>query len=1090
MRNIWKAVGAAVIVAATLAAPSGAQTIQVAIDQIYSSVGLGPGGGNPVIASWPNDPDPAPYTKHLENIQPGSYVEYRITAATAGLYTIGIEHLQPSDPHLVYTFETRAYSSPEDPYATRYATVDSKDYGQFGSFNPRVYTMEDPIRDASNNPLTVPLVAGDNILRIRVINLRHFAYPHYPILPSDLGLAGVRPTDGAFWSNVQWVSVHLTYSAPLPEMGTVSGTVTGDKPAGQLVRRALVAVNPTGKSPAELTSFWVWGAYTYTKNDGSYSLKAPVGAMEMKASRPSSYVPSGSTPVAVTVSSGTPATANATLTSIFYNDGADLVAFPQAEYFDDHNGNIGILPVDGQNGYKMGWIDPGDSVSLLVDVPQSGNYEVTDSYTNGGGQGLIRLSSDLGPTTEDTQDPFGWGSRTDKTFANSIYLAQGTQTLTLSLISGASDQDGFKLRLLSTPITVGKIQGTVTDSITGAGVANATVTTGSMTVTTDATGHYQGIATAGDNLPVTVTAPFIDTVVTGSTSLAVNDSITRNYVVTIRPHIALNTSAGNTWRVVGNTGGTVDYSGINVVDSSWDTIAVPLDWSAKYPTDDIYGWYRVHFTVPAGFTSLIPGRGVFVHLAGIDDTDVTYLNGVKIGGWGKMPNPPLDAQTDPLHTNPPTAGMPEVRYPGLDLGYSGDRMYYVDPSLLKTGDNVLAVQVFDLTLAGGIVGDVNIEVAPAKGVVTGKVTSGGVAVAGVRVTASNTSAISNDWTMTDASGAYTLPHVTTGAMVISCIKPGYLGGVKGLSVGSGSASTVNFDIAAAGDPIAPIYDEFSDGPTGWKTKWWAISLANNTPENAPTITEPGMDLNLGVTIPSSIEIDTGTAQRGSLTSQQRFSRWASVNAGRLVSALHFPEDGATQPNVIFHLNAPTADTSTGIGFSNYVELDIEGYASTGGNTVPMFQLWSDQPYGGRFDSGPIPVTGISGMEMVSPSQPLDMMIVRTGSVYDFYINNTLIRTQNLPGSLPDHRIAMYSYHASGKSVWDWVKASGVVSGTTVAGDINGNGVLDNADVVAALRIAGGLDSSTSTQVTAGNVVTDPGITLSDATKLAREINGL
>lgn len=116
-----------------------------------------------------NDPDPAPYVRHVENIQPGAYVEYRVTAATPGLYTIGIEHLQPSDKSLVYTFETRAYSSPEDPYATRYATVDSKDYGKFGSFNPRVYTVENPIRDAANNPLTVPLVAGDNILRIRVI---------------------------------------------------------------------------------------------------------------------------------------------------------------------------------------------------------------------------------------------------------------------------------------------------------------------------------------------------------------------------------------------------------------------------------------------------------------------------------------------------------------------------------------------------------------------------------------------------------------------------------------------------------------------------------------------------------------------------------------------------------------------------------------------------------------------------------------------------------------------------------------------------------------------------------------------------------
>jgi len=62
-------------------------------------------------------------------------------------------------------------------------------------------------------------------------------------------------------------------------------------------------------------------------------------------------------------------------------------------------------------------------------------------------------------------------------------------------------------------------------------------------------------------------------------------------------------------------------------DAAWPELRVPSLWN-----DNRYAWCRVHVTIPASWK----GRPVQLHMAAVDDNDITYLNGSEIGrtsGW-------------------------------------------------------------------------------------------------------------------------------------------------------------------------------------------------------------------------------------------------------------------------------------------------------------------------------------------------------------------------------------------------------------------------------------------------------------------------
>ncbi len=106
----------------------------------------------------------------------------------------------------------------------------------------------------------------------------------------------------------------------------------------------------------------------------------------------------------------------------------------------------------------------------------------------------------------------------------------------------------------------------------------------------------------------------------------------------------------------------------NLNTASWKTMNQPSDWS-KTELENVDGivWLRKEVTIEKEDA----GKDLILHLGPIDDNDITYFNGVKVGA------------TD---------------------GYSLERNYKVKGGLVKPGKNVIAVRVVDTGGGGGLWG--------------------------------------------------------------------------------------------------------------------------------------------------------------------------------------------------------------------------------------------------------------------------------------------------------------------------------------------------------------------------------------------------
>jgi hypothetical protein len=111
-------------------------------------------------------------------------------------------------------------------------------------------------------------------------------------------------------------------------------------------------------------------------------------------------------------------------------------------------------------------------------------------------------------------------------------------------------------------------------------------------------------------------------------------------------------------------------------DSKWDEIFVPSAWEDEgYPGYDGYAWYRKHFRLPAGTEK----KTLYLRLGCVDDVSEVYLNGVLIGITGSFP-------------------------PDFKTAYNTEIVLPIPQNVLhSTGENVLAVRVYDIQLGGGIV---------------------------------------------------------------------------------------------------------------------------------------------------------------------------------------------------------------------------------------------------------------------------------------------------------------------------------------------------------------------------------------------------
>lgn len=130
-------------------------------------------------------------------------------------------------------------------------------------------------------------------------------------------------------------------------------------------------------------------------------------------------------------------------------------------------------------------------------------------------------------------------------------------------------------------------------------------------------------------------------------------------------------------------------------DSAWAFIDVPSWWENEgYGDYNGIGWYRTRFSVDKKYA----GKPMYLLLGKIDDADEVWLNGAKIGATGRFP-------------------------PDSVTAWNQVRIYKI-PAKVLSSSNVLAVRVYDMIGAGGIVSgpvglynenDYNAEFNPAPG---------------------------------------------------------------------------------------------------------------------------------------------------------------------------------------------------------------------------------------------------------------------------------------------------------------------------------------------------------------------------------------
>ncbi|HLP14871.1 MAG TPA: beta galactosidase jelly roll domain-containing protein [Bacteroidota bacterium] len=148
--------------------------------------------------------------------------------------------------------------------------------------------------------------------------------------------------------------------------------------------------------------------------------------------------------------------------------------------------------------------------------------------------------------------------------------------------------------------------------------------------------------------------------------------------------VLVSVAAAEDWRTVVDlrgqwkfeVGNDENRANVSFNDSKWGEIFVPSAWEDEgYPGYDGYAWYRKHFRLPAGSEN----KTLILRLGCIDDVSKIYLNGNLIGLIGSFP-------------------------PEFVSAYNTDIVLTIPQYALNvSGDNVLAVCVYDDQLGGGIV---------------------------------------------------------------------------------------------------------------------------------------------------------------------------------------------------------------------------------------------------------------------------------------------------------------------------------------------------------------------------------------------------
>ena len=119
----------------------------------------------------------------------------------------------------------------------------------------------------------------------------------------------------------------------------------------------------------------------------------------------------------------------------------------------------------------------------------------------------------------------------------------------------------------------------------------------------------------------------------------------------------------------GNKGEALGYADPAFAAADWSRMDLPQQFETAGLLIDGAVWFRKELDLPASWA----GKDLVVNLPPIDDQDVTYFNGTKVGSIGReTPN-----------------------------SYMVPRKYVVPGSLVRAGRNLIAVRVFDSAGEGG-----------------------------------------------------------------------------------------------------------------------------------------------------------------------------------------------------------------------------------------------------------------------------------------------------------------------------------------------------------------------------------------------------
>jgi len=121
-----------------------------------------------------------------------------------------------------------------------------------------------------------------------------------------------------------------------------------------------------------------------------------------------------------------------------------------------------------------------------------------------------------------------------------------------------------------------------------------------------------------------------------------------------------------------NTGAPQGWGRDDFDDHAWPTMPLPSFWQNQGLTFNGCVWFRRTIDVPASWV----GHDLILNLGAVDDFDTTYFNGKVIGATPR----------------------------GTPNAYKLPRRYVVPAELLKTGQNTIAVRVFDQFGDGGFAG--------------------------------------------------------------------------------------------------------------------------------------------------------------------------------------------------------------------------------------------------------------------------------------------------------------------------------------------------------------------------------------------------